>query len=119
MARKMRLAPEHLALVPPFSGETGRLAGRSDIPTEAEWEAVADSLLANAPVDGQIWIFAYGSLIWNPEFDFVEERLGTARGWRRSFCAPPSGSVGSAFIGERRNGPGACWGSKAGVPAGA
>lgn len=96
MARKMRLtperlapehlAPEHLALFPPFSGETGRLAGRSDVPTEAEWEAVADSLLANAPADGQIWIFAYGSLIWNPGFDYVEERLGTARGWRRSFC---------------------------------
>ena len=32
------------------------------------------------------WVFAYGSLIWNPAFDFVEQAAGVARGWRRIFC---------------------------------
>ena len=31
------------------------------------------------------WIFAYGSLIWKPAVDHAEERIGTARGWHRSF----------------------------------
>lgn len=39
-----------------------------------------------SPPPGDFWIFAYGSLIWNPGFDFVEERLGTVSGWHRSFC---------------------------------
>ena len=33
-----------------------------------------------------LWLFAYGSLIWKPEVEHVEERVGTARGWHRSFC---------------------------------
>lgn len=72
--------------MPPFTGESGRLAGRSDLPEAHEYEAVLDHLLAGAPDSGDVWIFAYGSLIWNPEFDFAEERLGLVRGWRRSFC---------------------------------
>ncbi len=36
--------------------------------------------------DGGLWVFAYGSLLWNPEFAFTEQRLGTVRGWHRRFC---------------------------------
>eukprot|EP01087_Luapelamoeba_hula_P013758 TRINITY_DN395_c2_g1_i1.p1 TRINITY_DN395_c2_g1~~TRINITY_DN395_c2_g1_i1.p1 ORF type:complete len:229 (+),score=48.56 TRINITY_DN395_c2_g1_i1:60-746(+) len=32
------------------------------------------------------WIFTYGSLMWNPCFQFEERRLGCALGVRRSFC---------------------------------
>ena len=35
---------------------------------------------------GPLWIFAYGSLIWNPVFTAAEERLASAPGWHRSFC---------------------------------
>lgn len=31
------------------------------------------------------WIFGYGSIIWNPSFDYVERSLATARGWKRRF----------------------------------
>lgn len=86
MPRQMRLTPEIVARVPPFTGETGRLSGRSDLPTEAEWGAAADALLAQRPASGEVWIFAYGSLIWKPEFDHDEQRLCTAHGWHRSFC---------------------------------
>ncbi|MFW5968370.1 MAG: gamma-glutamylcyclotransferase [Persicimonas sp.] len=32
-----------------------------------------------------MWIFGYGSLIWRPDFDFVERRDGYVRGWARRF----------------------------------
>lgn len=35
--------------------------------------------------DGPLWIFAYGSLIWNPGFNYVEHLRGTAHGWHRQF----------------------------------
>jgi cation transport protein ChaC len=37
-----------------------------------------------APVP--LWIFACGSLIWNPEFPVAGRMLATLSGWRRSFC---------------------------------
>lgn len=33
-----------------------------------------------------LWIFGYGSLIWNPGFDPAERVLARAAGWHRSFC---------------------------------
>jgi cation transport protein ChaC len=33
-----------------------------------------------------LWIFAYGSLIWKPECDFLEERKATVYGHHRSLC---------------------------------
>ena len=48
--------------------------------------AVRDEMLADAPPGDLIWIFAYGSLIWNPAFDFDEQRVGTLYGYHRRFC---------------------------------
>ncbi len=84
--RQMRLTPELVARVPPHSGQSGTLAGRSDLSSDADIAAVANRLLEQRPPSGEVWIFAYGSLIWAPEFDYVAERLGTVRGWHRSFC---------------------------------
>jgi len=33
-----------------------------------------------------MWVFGYGSLIWNPEFPVAEVRIARVQGWRRSFC---------------------------------
>ena len=35
---------------------------------------------------GDVWLFAYGSLIWNPMVDFVEKRVALVRGFHRRFC---------------------------------
>ena len=45
-------------------------------------EAIAALRSGTAP----LWIFAYGSLMWNPEFEFAEARPGFLRGFHRSFC---------------------------------
>lgn len=86
VARKMLLTPEIVSRVPPFTGETGKLSGRSDLIADEELETIRQDLMADAPASGEVWIFAYGSLIWNPEFDHTEERLATVNGWHRSFC---------------------------------
>lgn len=33
-----------------------------------------------------MWVFGYGSLIWNPDFPVAEARVARIEGWRRSFC---------------------------------
>ena len=33
-----------------------------------------------------MWVFGYGSLIWNPEFPVAEQAIARAQGWHRSFC---------------------------------
>jgi cation transport protein ChaC len=84
--RHMHLTKELVATVPPFKGESGKLSTRDDLPTDAAYTQAVEDLLAGAPPSGEVWVFAYGSLIWNPDFKFVEERLGIISGWRRSFC---------------------------------
>jgi cation transport protein ChaC len=86
MPRTMRLTPDLVARVPLHDGTTGLVAARTDRPTDADYEAAAAELLQSRPPSGEVWVFAYGSLIWNPEFAFVEERLGLVQGWHRSFC---------------------------------
>jgi glutathione-specific gamma-glutamylcyclotransferase len=53
--------------------------------TEGEYDAAVAALLQRkAP--GPLWLFAYGSLIWKPDFDSVEHRRATVHGWHRAFC---------------------------------
>lgn len=47
--------------------------------------AVRDELIAASPGD-MIWVFGYGSLIWNPAFEYDERRIGTLHGYHRQFC---------------------------------
>ncbi|MGC4024438.1 MAG: gamma-glutamylcyclotransferase [Mesorhizobium sp.] len=52
---------------------------------ENDYIRIRDSAMAVRPA-GPIWLFAYGSLIWKPEVEHVEERVATARGYHRAFC---------------------------------
>lgn len=38
------------------------------------------------PTDVDLWIFAYGSLMWRPGFRAVERRVATVEGYHRSLC---------------------------------
>ena len=38
------------------------------------------------PATGGLWVFGYGSLLWNPGFPHVETALAVLEGYHRSFC---------------------------------
>jgi len=42
-----------------------------------------------------LWVFAYGSLIWDPAVQVEEYRYGSLSGWHRSFCMQIEGGRGS------------------------
>ncbi|WP_027168968.1 gamma-glutamylcyclotransferase [Mesorhizobium sp. WSM3224] len=53
---------------------------------DSDYEAMLDAFEAELPATEPLWLFGYGSLIWKPEIEHVEERVAVARGWHRSFC---------------------------------
>lgn len=61
-------------------------SGQTTCATPAELDASADTTLASFPGSGDPWIFAYGSLIWNPLLDHEEHHLVTLHGFHRRFC---------------------------------
>ena len=61
-------------------GEAGGLL------SDAEIEASLDAMLANHPPGEDVWLFGYGSLMWNPAMHFAESKPGTVLGWHRSYC---------------------------------
>ena len=46
-------------------------------------------------LERDLWVFAYGSLIWDPAVQVEEYRFGALSGWRRSFCMRIDGGRGS------------------------
>jgi glutathione-specific gamma-glutamylcyclotransferase len=84
----MRLTPEMVRRA--FRDEADPGPGPGFTPaTEEESAALTRALLAEpeAPAPGEpLYVFAYGSLIWKPEFEATESLRGTLRGWHRSFC---------------------------------
>lgn len=52
--------------------------------------------LACRPDDGPVWIFGYGSLMWNPALEFIESCTGTLVGWHRAFCLRLTAGRGTA-----------------------
>ena len=80
----LRLTGAHIARVArdvPDPGPTNRYTQLTD----ADRVALADRLLAEN-AGAPFWVFAYGSLIWKPAFEYVDNRNCIAHGWRRSFC---------------------------------
>ncbi len=54
--------------------------------TDAERNAQVKAILACAPRPGRIWVFGFGSLMWNPAFHYVERRTARIHGFHRQFC---------------------------------
>ena len=86
--RQMRLTERHVGYLQPSNPS-------EDMPppppglraaTPEDHQAILTDLLADTGAKDEIWIFAYGSLIWKPACDFVEMRTGLVRGWHRAFC---------------------------------
>ena len=84
MVRRLSLTPEIVELVERMEPDPGPEPHMRD-PTDQELEAMAEWLLEEYRPE-TLWLFAYGSLIWNPDFDSWSSLRGTAIGWHRSFC---------------------------------
>ena len=80
ITRERLLSGAHLASI--------RKRATPDFPvrSDAEIDACLDAALASHPSGEDVWVFGYGSLMWNPAFHFAEQRIGTVRGWHRRFC---------------------------------
>ncbi|HJU16826.1 MAG TPA: gamma-glutamylcyclotransferase [Stellaceae bacterium] len=92
-----------------------------EAPEHVPWAAIACKAAGPMPPDiaalrdgGEpVWIFAYGSLMWNPEIACAEARPALLRGYHRSFCLYSYDYRGSRerpglVLGLDRGG--ACWG---------
>src|SRR5438046_8889558 len=54
--------------------------------TDEQLSASLTSTLGRKPKGAGWWVFAYGSLLWNPLFPVAEMRPATLRGLHRRFC---------------------------------
>jgi cation transport protein ChaC len=54
--------------------------------TDEELTVSLAAALKSKPADSDWWVFAYGSLLWNPLFPFEDARRATLSGRRRRFC---------------------------------
>lgn len=72
------------------SGFTRRLwnehGGNVQPCSEEELDASLACMLNGVPPGEDVWVFGYGSLMWNPLFHYAERRAATLRGFHRSFC---------------------------------
>ncbi|SFM94030.1 cation transport protein ChaC [Izhakiella capsodis] len=63
----------------------------------SEQRAVSLAATLSCRTDGSaVWIFGYGSLMWNPVFEADEIAQGTLKGWHRSFCLRLTAGRGNA-----------------------
>lgn len=85
-AASMALTLEHIRHV---HRTVERPTGQTDshLTPLSDEEMTATALrLARDSSSRPLWLFVYGSLLWNPAFDHVERRRAVVHGWRRAFC---------------------------------
>jgi cation transport protein ChaC len=67
------------------------------IQNEVELTVSLNETLRTRPA-GDMWLFGYGSLIWNPAIRSVETRVAKIDGWHRSFCLSTNAGRGSPEV---------------------
>lgn len=82
--RPMALTAELVARVERTERDTSPEPGLTRLVDE-DYDRIVEALLKQHSPD-PLWLFAYGSLIWKPEFTALEHKHGIAYGWHRSFC---------------------------------
>ena len=58
---------------------------RLTTPAERQ-QSRAEILTRRISPDTDVWVFAYGSLMWNPTIHFAEQRVAKIYGYHKSFC---------------------------------
>ena len=54
--------------------------------TDAELDFSLQTVLQSRPAAQDVWLFGYGSLIWNPIIHFEERHIAKLHGYHRRFC---------------------------------
>ncbi len=54
--------------------------------SDAERDVSRHAMLRSIPAEQDVWVFGYGSLIWNPAFHYTEHRLARIYGYHRHYC---------------------------------
>ena len=86
--RQMRLTERHVGYLQPeaLSEDMPPPPSGMRAATPDDHRRTIAHLLGPTGVHDEVWIFAYGSLIWKPACDFIEMRVGRVHGWHRAFC---------------------------------
>ena len=82
---------------------------------EIEFNASLEATLADWDTAQDLWVFAYGSLIWNPLIHYIEQRRALLHGFHRRFCLRSRGA--RAAHAARSPTPASCWDSISAVAA--
>lgn len=89
----LRLTPEALAVWDQRARDSGRPANWR-LPDEVR-EASRNAVLGNRDASEDLWVFACGSLMWDPGIRFAEVRTAEVEGYQRRFTL-------SQLVGEAR-----------------
>jgi cation transport protein ChaC len=54
--------------------------------TDDDRRDIMEGLLADRKPGDAVWVFGYGSLIWNPAFHYAEDRMVKVYGYHRAYC---------------------------------
>lgn len=81
---EQRLTEYLVALVERKEPDPGPEPGTKEHSFE-DFSRIADKVLKEHSPN-ELWLFAYGSLIWNPDFEHSRAETAVADGWHRSFC---------------------------------
>lgn len=73
-----------------LSGEIARLSegARKNTPVMSDHQRreLIQQTLDTLGSTAELWVFGYGSLMWNPAIEFVEQRRCRLQGYQREFC---------------------------------
>jgi glutathione-specific gamma-glutamylcyclotransferase len=82
---KMTLTAELVERVHRVVADSGPPSGFVAL-TDHDYDVWRRALLAEHPKGADLWLFAYGSLIWKPACEVEDHGLALLRGWHRKFC---------------------------------
>jgi cation transport protein ChaC len=73
-----------------LNGDVERLLHRDGrdpaMMSDDQRKALVDTTLDTMPAEAELWVFGYGSLIWNPAIEFDAQRRCSISGLERKFC---------------------------------
>jgi len=89
MPRTMRLTRTLVEKIPSCIPDPGAMTEIAHLQTSEMRAEAISAALSCRPDPDEFWVFAFGSLVWNPCFEAVTKRRAVVEGWHRAFCLGP------------------------------